>query len=101
MLGKVLKYDLKYIYKVLIVFYLLTLVFALFTRLFWSFDNSAILNILGFIASGTMISFIISILINNMMRAWARFIKNIYGDESYLTHTLPISKKTIYLSKFL
>ena len=101
MLGKVLKYDLKYIYKVLIVFYLLTLVFALFTRLFWSFDNSAILNILGFIASGTTISFIISILINNMMRAWARFIKNIYGDESYLTHTLPVSKKTIYLSKFL
>ena len=35
------------------------------------------------------------------MRCWARFTKNIYGDESYLTHTLPIEKKTIFISKYL
>ena len=35
------------------------------------------------------------------MRVWVRFKKNLYGDESYLTHTLPVSKKSIYLSKFL
>ncbi len=101
MLNKVLKYDLKYVYKVLIVFYILTLVFALFTRIFWSFDNSAVLNVLGYIASGTTIAFIFNILINNIMRLWSRFITNVYKDESYLTHTLPVSKKTIYLSKFL
>ncbi len=42
-----------------------------------------------------------SIIINNLMRVWARFVKNVYGDESYLTHTLPVSKSTIYSSKFL
>jgi len=101
MLKKVLKYDIKYNYKALIIFYGLTIFFSILTRIFWSFDNSTILNILGYIASGTTISFIFNILINNMMRLWVRFISNIYKDESYLTHTLPISKKTIYSSKFL
>ena len=101
MLKKLLKYDLQYIYKVLIVFYILLIISALFTRGFWSFKDSTIFNILGAIASGCTISFIFSILINNVMRTWARFVKNVYGDESYLTHTLPVSDKTIYLSKFL
>ena len=101
MLGKCLKYDLKYIYKVLIVFYLLATVFAIFTRVLFSFDNSFMLHILALIASGTTIAFIINIILNNLLRVWVRFIKNIYGDESYLTHTLPISKSTIYTSKFL
>ena len=35
------------------------------------------------------------------MRCWARFTKNLYGDESYLTHTLPVTKNDIYNSKFL
>ena len=44
---------------------------------------------------------IANVLINNFMRVLVRFNKNLYKDESYLTHTLPVSKKTIYLSKFL
>ncbi len=101
MLGKCLKYDLKYVYKLLIVFYLIDIVFACLTRIFFGFDNSSILKILGYIASSTTISFMFSIIINNLIRVWARFVKNIYGDESYLTHTLPINKRTIYTSKFL
>ena len=101
MLGKCLKYDLKYIYKVLVIFYLIDIVFAIITRVLFTFDNSFILHILSLIASGTTISFMFSIVINNLMRVWARFVKNIYLDESYLTHTLPINKSTIYESKFL
>lgn len=101
MLAKVLKYDLKFVYKILIIFYILILFSASLTRIFWLFDDSFILNILGSIFSGVTISFIFSILINNLMRLWARMVTNVYGDESYLTHTLPVSKKTIYLSKFL
>ena len=101
MLNKVLKYDLKCVFKVLIVFYIIALVFSVFTRILFSIDNSTIFNILGQICSGVTISFIFNILINNIMRCWSRFIKNIYGDESYLTHTLPIKKKTIFISKFL
>ena len=35
------------------------------------------------------------------MRSWVRFTNNIYKDESYLTHTLPVKKGKIYLSKVL
>lgn len=101
MLKKLLKYDLKDVYKLLVVFYVIAILCAILTRLFFSIDNSAIFNILGYIASGTLISMFFNILINSLMRVWVRFKKNLYGDESYLTHTLPVSKKNIYLSKFL
>lgn len=100
MLKKLLKYDLKNIYKFLIVFYGLALFFAILTRIFLSFENSLILNIIGEICSGTTISMMISVLINNTMRLWVRFRQNLYGDESYLTHTLPVKKKELYFSKF-
>ena len=101
MLKKLLKHDLKWIFKLLVVFYSIALVFSLLTRIFLSIDGSTIFNVLGKICSGVTISFIFNILINNIMRCWARFTKNLYGDESYLTHTLPINKKTIFASKFL
>ena len=101
MLKKLLKYDLQNIYKVLIVFYILSLFFAVLTRIFFSIDNSFIVSIIGKICSGTTIAMIFNIIINNLMRLWVRFRSNFYGDESYLTHTLPVSKKTLYLSKSL
>jgi len=99
MLRKLLKYDLENIFKFLIIFYSLAIFFAILTRIFFSINNSLIMNILGQITSGTAISMMFSIVINNLMRLWVRFKNNFYGDESYLTHTLPIEKKTLYLSK--
>ena len=101
MLKKLLKYDLQNIYKVLIIFYSLSLFFGILTRIFLSIENSFIINIIGKICSGITISMIFNILINNLMRLWSRFKNNFYGDESYLTHTLPINKKILYLSKIL
>ncbi len=101
MLGKLLKYDLKWTYKVLVVFYILSLVFSIITRILFSIENSFIFDILAKICSGITISMIANILINNILRLWARFTRNAYGDESYLTHTLPVEKKTIYNAKFL
>jgi len=101
MLKKLLKYDLQNVYKVLIVFYFLSLFFSILTRIFLSIENSFIMDIIGKICSGTTIAMIFNILINNLMRLWIRFKQNLYGDESYLTHTLPIEKKTLYLSKTL
>jgi len=101
MLKKLLKYDLQNVYKVLIVFYGLSLFFAILTRIFFNIENSFIMDIIGKICSGTTIAMIFNILINNLMRLWVRFRNNFYGDESYLTHTLPIDKQTLYLSKTL
>jgi len=101
MLKKLLKYDLKDVYKVLSVFYALSLFFAILSRIFLNIENSFIMKIIGQICSGTTIAMIFNILINNLMRLWVRFKNNFYGDQSYLTHTLPVDKKTLYLSKTL
>ena len=101
MLKKLLKYDLENIFKFLIIFYSLSIFFAILTRIFFSIDNSFIMNLLGNITSGIAISMMFSIIINNLMRLWIRLKNNFYGDESYLTHTLPIEKKTLYLSKVI
>lgn len=101
MLKKLIRYDLESIFKFLIIFYSLSIFFAILTRIFLNIDNSLIMSIIGKICSGISISMIVNILINNLMRLWVRFKNNLYGDESYLTHTLPIDKKTLYLSKVI
>lgn len=101
MLKKLLKYDLKSMFKFLIVFYSLSIFFAILTRIFLNINNSFMMNIIGQICSGTTIVMVANILINNTIRLWVRFKNNFYGDESYLTHTLPVEKRTLYLSKII
>ena len=101
MLNKLLKYDLKYMLKNMSIFYILSIFFAILTRIFFALDQSVIINIIGQITVGCMFSMIASILINTMMRSWVRFRTSIYKDEAYLTHTLPVTKDDIYNSKFI
>ena len=101
MLGKLIKYDLKSVNKVLIVFYILSIFFGLLTRIFLSIEDSFICEIIGKICSGTAIAMMVNILINNLIGVWRRFTCNLYGDESYLTHTLPVTKNELYISKFI
>ena len=101
MLGKLLKYEIKSIAKFLAIFYALSLFFGTLTRIFLDVENSLVMNILGQIWRGAAISMMFSILINNLMRMWVRCKQNLYGDESYLTHTLPVKKSALYLAKAL
>ena len=101
MLGKLLKYDLKWIYKLVIVFYALAFIFSLFSRMFLSIGDSLLWSILSKISGGIAVSMLVSSIINTLMRSWVRFVRNIYKDEGYLTNTLPVSKRDIYLSKVL
>ena len=101
MLSKLLKYDLKWELKFLSIFYILGLFFAVLTRLFSKIDNSLFMNIVSEITRGATFSMIFSALANNILRLWVKFRQIVYGDESYLTHTLPVKKSTIYLSKIL
>lgn len=101
MLKKLLKYDLKWSYKALIIFYILSIIFAMLTRIFLNIQEGILFSIIGKIMQGITITLLINILINNILRIWARTIKNFYSDESYLTHTLPIKKETLFLSKVL
>lgn len=101
MLIKLLKYDLKYMLKNMMVFYVLSLIFAVFTRIFASLGGSAMMNILYQISMGGLFAMIANILINSLLRSWARFKESIFKDESYLTHTLPVTKNNIYDSKMI
>jgi len=101
MLNKLLKYDLKYMIQNMSIFYILTIFFAITTRILFSLDQTIIINILGQISVGCMFSMLVNILINTIMRSWVRFRDSIYKDEAYLTHTLPVTKNDIYNSKFI
>lgn len=101
MLGRLMKYDLKWEFKPLIVFYILALFFSILARGLSNIENSLIFNIITQICYGSAIIMMINIIINSLMRCWVRFLRNIYKDEAYLTHTLPVNKKDIFLSKIL
>ena len=101
MLTKLLKYDLKYMLKNMSAFYILSIVFALFTRIVSLLHKTTITTIIYKICFGLVISMIFNILINTMIRSWTRFRDSIYKDEAYLTHTLPVTKDDIYNSKFI
>ena len=101
MLGKLVKYDLKWVYKVVVVFYILAFIFSVIGRGLSMIENLLVFSVVTQIVFGIAISMMVSSLINCLMRLWARFIKNAYKDESYLTHTLPVEKKTIYASKVI
>jgi len=101
MLIRLLKYDLKKMLKFLSVFFFLALFFGLLTRLLGELNDSLALAIIKGICNGTAISMMCSLLINCFMRSWVLFRANLYGDESYLTHTLPVKRETLYASKAL
>ena len=83
------------------IFYILSIFFAITTRILFNMEQSIIINIIGQISVGCMFSMIFSILINTMMRSWVRFRDSLYKDEAYLTHTLPVTKNELYNSKFI
>ncbi len=101
MLIKLLKYDLKWIYKVVAVFYCLSLFFSVTSFCFSKVENSALFSGLYTFSNAFAIAMVVNGVINSIIRAWVRFRNNIYKDESYLTHTLPVSLNLIYLSKVL
>lgn len=101
MLTKLLKYDLKWIYKVVAVFYCLAFFFSFLSFFLAKVEGSALFSILYGISNGFAIAMVANCVINCIMRSWVRFRNNIYKDEAYLTHTLPVSRSNIYLSKVL
>lgn len=101
MLVKLLKYDLKYMIKNMSIFYILSIFFSLTTRLLFHIEQSVIINIISQISVGCMFAMIANTLINTIMRSWIRFRDSLYKDESYLTHTLPVTKNDLFNSKFI
>ncbi len=111
MLAKLIKYDLKYILKSVTIFGSTLLIC---TVLFNITGYSVIYNgdttrytapmlviILHTIFYNAIYIVGLWMILNTIMRIWHRYRANFFLDESYLTHTLPIKRSTLWLSKFL
>ena len=101
MLGKLFKYDFKWMSKVTYVYVIILIVISIALKIVESVDQTFLLVILDKILVSMFISCIVSILLTSSIRIWARFINNFYKDESYLTHTLPVTKNELFNSKVL
>ena len=102
MLKKLIKYDFKKMFYVLPYFYIATLFFAVLTRVVNIWKDIQFVFILGQVFQGTAIALMVNCLINTLLGILIRSFRNsFYSDEGYLTHTLPVSKNKLILSKFV
>ena len=101
MIKKLLKYDLKKMTNILLYIYAIAIGLAGVTRLIFIGKNIHAVLILGHVFQGLLYSAIASILVNTFVQIIRVFTVNFYKDESYLTHTLPVSKNKLLLSKYL
>ncbi len=101
MLHKLLKYDLRAIYRQLVVFYIIAFSCAIIGRVFSNYDNNLLFKIIHEFFSGVALGLCFGIVVNNATRIWEYTKRDFYGDQSYLTHTLPVPRSNLYLAKFL
>ncbi len=102
MLNKIIKYDFKSMSKKISSFYIIAFSFAIATALSRLLPESTFSIILSSVLSGTTISFAVaSLLINTAIRIWFNFRSSVFGDEAYLTHTLPVTKTEIFFGKVI
>ena len=63
--------------------------------------NISFFKVLSIFLDTVFYALIANCIIHPFLRSFLNFTKSIYGDESYLTHTLPVTKNQIINSKFL
>ena len=102
MLSKLLKYDLRKNMRWMWVLFVCTIVVAATTRLFGHLGQTlAFFKILNIFFDSVFYALVANTIIQPFLRNFLNFSKSLYKDESYLTHTLPVSKNQIINSKFL
>ncbi len=102
MIKSLIYYDVKKIRGTLPYFYVFALFFACLTRFISIWKDIQFFFILGQIFQGVTFAMIVNILVNVFLSAIVRsFVPSFFGDESYLTHTLPVEKSKLLLSKVI
>jgi len=102
MLKKLLKYDFKAMFNVLLPVYVILIFLSIFNRAaeFLS-DKLSILQIPAGFISIIYVLVLIGTPIATFIIAITRYYRNLAGDEGYLMHTLPVTKKDLVLSKLI
>lgn len=102
MLGKLIKYDLKSLNRFLVMIHALLLLTALLVRYFLTgqIHSSTPQNSLLLALSITLyVLILIAVSFATAIIITIRFYKNLFSDEGYLTHTLPVTRGQHLLSK--
>ena len=102
MFAKLLKNDLKKNMRWLWILFVSAIVLAGFLRGCKELGHTlAVFKVLGIFFETIFYSLLVNVIIQPFLRSFLNFTKSMYGDESYLTHTLPVTKNQIITSKFL
>lgn len=102
MLTKLLKYDLKSLYKIALPTYIIALLTGILYRIFYFLSNKInILNIPYGLITILFFTIVICLPLVTFIAASIRFYQNIIKDEGYLMNTLPVKKSILILSKVL
>lgn len=103
MLRKLIKYDLKALNRFLIIVHAFLILAAILGRIFitsragnGSAEWNTTVLVLGFILSFLLLA---GATYTTAIVAAVRFYRNMFSDEGYLTHTLPVSTNNLLLSK--
>lgn len=102
MLGKLLKYDFKNLYKTLLPIYLITLVITILTVILNNLSDTS--NLFSTINALMMLSYTIILMvlvIGTFFLSIRDFYRDFATERGYLTNTLPVKKSAIITSKFI
>ena len=102
MLSKLLKRDLKKNMRWMWILFVGTIVLAAVTRGAKEIgENIAFFKVVGIFFESVFYALAINCIIQSFLRNFLNFHKSFYSDESYLTHTLPVTKNALINSKYL
>ncbi len=101
MTWKLMKYDLKRMTVLVKWFYPIALVLAVIIRLINLVEGVQIVTIINGVMQGIFYGVLVNILVNTVIHIIRNVVLYFFKDQSYLTHTLPVSKKQLFISKYL
>ena len=102
MLKKLLKYDLKNLFKSLLPIYLVTLVVTILTVILNNLSNkSNLFSTLNALMIFSYIIILMVLLIGTFFLSIRDFYLDFTSERAYLVNTLPVKKRTIIASKFI
>ena len=105
MLGKLIRYDAKVQFRVLGGLSLICLIISLFTGIMGkvseAFPNMVILDMFSKFSVALWVVAIIVLILGVFIYNVAFFRKNLFKDEGYLMHTIPVTETQLFISKLL
>lgn len=105
MLGKLIRYDAKIQFKFLGGVSLICLIISLFTgitgKLSDSYSKLFIFDMLNYISFALWILSMILMVCGTFIYAVVFFRRNLFRDEGYLMHTIPVTETQLFTSKLL